>query len=76
MQLKCSNCATPFVLSKEVLAEAIALFKENKTAHLNVNCPKCRRVVCKYCWLRPIPRYPDRTTKQYYDRYPRRSAQL
>ncbi len=59
MQLKCSNCATPFVLSKEVLAEAIALFKENKTAHLNVNCPKCRRpvrVVRKTLEMNPIYR--------------------
>lgn len=43
MQLKCSFCAMPFALTKEQVAEAIEIFKQDKLAHYDAHCPKCRK---------------------------------
>lgn len=43
MQLKCSFCSMPFALSKEQVADAIELFKQDGHAHYDAHCPKCRR---------------------------------
>ncbi len=45
MQLKCSFCSTPFALSKEQIAQAVEVFKADKTAHYDAHCPKCRRAI-------------------------------
>lgn len=43
MQIKCAQCAMPFALSNEQVADAIAIFKNDSHAHYDAQCPKCRR---------------------------------
>jgi hypothetical protein len=43
MQLKCSFCSTPFALSNDQVAEAIAILKKDPHGHYDAHCPKCRR---------------------------------
>jgi hypothetical protein len=59
MQIKCSYCSTPFALNKEQLAEAVEIFKQDKSAHYDAHCPKCRRavrVVRKTLEVNPVTR--------------------
>jgi len=43
MQIKCSFCGMPFALGKEQIGEAVEIFKNDRHAHYDAHCPKCRR---------------------------------